>query len=108
MPSRISVMFTASRVAPSVRTTSRSRSWVIGRAGRTPCCSKAIAAASTAPIQIGRDRSPWASLSHRDRQVPLPLRLLEQQDRLVARQLDTDADDSKLLHGTAPSAAARG
>ena len=40
-------MFTASRVAPRARTTSRSRSWVIGRAGRTPCCSNAIAAAST-------------------------------------------------------------
>src|SRR4051794_7091090 len=65
MPSRISVMLTASRVAPSVRTTSRSRSWVIGRAGRTPCCSNAIAAASTAPIQIGRYRSPDVSLSSR-------------------------------------------
>src|SRR3954469_8941753 len=65
MPSRISVMFTASSVAPSVRTTSRSRSWVIGRAGRTPCCSNAIAAASTAPIQMGRYRSPCVSLSSR-------------------------------------------
>src|SRR4028119_831452 len=65
MPSRISVMLTASRVAPSVRTTSRSRSWVIGRAGRTPCCSNAMAAASTAPIQMGRYRSPCVSLSRR-------------------------------------------
>src|SRR5688572_23045268 len=65
MPSRISVMFTASSSAPSVRTTSRSRSCVIGRAGRTPCCSNAIAAASTAPIQIGRYRSPCVSLSSR-------------------------------------------
>src|SRR6476661_8350396 len=65
MPSRISVMFTASSVAPRVRTTSRSRSWVIGRAGRTPCCSKAMAAASTAPIQMGRYRSPCVSLSSR-------------------------------------------
>src|SRR6476469_2779551 len=65
MPSRISVVLTASRVAPSARTTSRSRSWVIGRAGRTPCCSNAMAAASTAPIQIGRYRSPCVSLSSR-------------------------------------------
>src|SRR3954470_17821853 len=65
MPSRISVMLTASRVAPRARTTSLSRSWVIGRAGRTPCCSNAIAAASTAPIQIGRYRSPCVSLSSR-------------------------------------------
>ena len=65
MPSRISVMLTASSVAPSARTTSRSRSWVIGRAGRTPCCSNAIAAASTAPIQMGRYRSPCVSLSSR-------------------------------------------
>src|SRR3954454_22180976 len=63
MPSRISVMLTACSVAPSARITSRSRSWVIGRAGRTPCCSKAMAAASTAPIQIGRYRSPCVSLS---------------------------------------------
>src|SRR5215213_6116760 len=58
-------MLTASSVAPSALTTSRSRSWVIGRAGRTPCCSNAIAAASTAPIQIGRYRSPCVSLSSR-------------------------------------------
>ena len=50
---------------PGRATTSRSRSWVIGRAGRTPCCSKAMAAASTAPIQIGRYRSPCVSLSSR-------------------------------------------
>src|SRR4051794_25909825 len=37
----------------------------MGRAGRTPCCSKAIAAASTAPIQMGRYRSPCVSLSSR-------------------------------------------
>ena len=37
-----------------------------------------------------------------DREVPLPLRLLEQQDRLVAGQLDPDPDDSKLLHSAAP------
>src|SRR4051794_12682810 len=42
---------------------SRSRSWVRGRAGFTPCCSYAIAVASTAPIQIGRYRSPSTSLS---------------------------------------------
>src|SRR6478752_7558085 len=65
MPSRISVMLTASSVAPRVRTTSRSRSWVIGRAGRTPCCSNAMAAASTAPIQMGRYRSPCVSFSSR-------------------------------------------
>src|SRR5437763_1608373 len=65
MPSRISVMLTASSVAPRAVTTSRSRSWVMGRAGRTPCCSKAIAAASTAPIQMGRYRSPCVSLSSR-------------------------------------------
>src|SRR5919107_4545652 len=65
MPSRISVMLTASSVAPSARTTSLSRSWVMGRAGRTPCCSKAMAAASTAPIQMGRYRSPCVSLSSR-------------------------------------------
>src|SRR5919206_77732 len=58
-------MLTASSVAPSARTTSLSRSWVMGRAGRTPCCSKAIAAASTAPIQMGRYRSPCVSLSSR-------------------------------------------
>src|SRR5829696_77113 len=56
-------MCTASRRAPRAPITSRSRSWVSGRAGRTPCCSKAIAEASTAPIQIGRYRSPSASLS---------------------------------------------
>src|SRR3712207_9495457 len=42
-----------------------------------------------------------------DGQVPLALRLLEQQDRLVPGQLDPDADDSEFLHGGAPSAAAR-
>src|SRR3712207_8361590 len=43
-----------------------------------------------------------------DGQVPLALRLLEQQDRLVPGQLDPDTDDSEFLHGGAPSAAARG
>src|SRR3954447_3457346 len=42
---------------------SRNRSWVNGRAGLTPCCSYAMAVASTAPIQIGRYRSPSTSLS---------------------------------------------
>src|SRR4028119_510389 len=110
MPPRTSVMLPASRVAPRARTTSRSRSCVIGRAGRTPCCSNAMAAASPAPIQTGRARPPPppegardlaqqvvrqrtgrtdALLLERDgrrldgpdpdRQVPLPLRLLEQQ-----------------------------
>src|SRR3712207_7144322 len=39
-----------------------------------------------------------------DGQVPLALRLLEQQDRLVPGQLDPDTDDSEFLHGGAPSA----
>src|SRR3954452_19943075 len=43
-----------------------------------------------------------------DREVPLAVRLLQQQDRLVPGQLDADADNSKLLHGSAPMAAARG
>ena len=42
-----------------------------------------------------------------DRQVPLALRLLEQQDRLVPGQLHPDTDDSKLLHGGAPQLLAR-
>jgi hypothetical protein len=43
-----------------------------------------------------------------DRQVPLALALLEQQDRLVAGQLDANPDDSKFQHGVAPSSPARG
>src|SRR3712207_281761 len=43
--------------------TSLSRSWVSGRGGTTPCCAKAMAVASTAPIQMGRYRSPETSLS---------------------------------------------
>src|SRR3954451_3517584 len=39
------------------------RSWVSGRGGTTPCCAKAMAVASTAPIQMGRYRSPDTSLS---------------------------------------------
>src|SRR3954469_19223156 len=42
---------------------SRRRSWVSGRAGLTPCCPYAMAVASTAPIQIGRYRSPSTSRS---------------------------------------------
>src|SRR3712207_9110650 len=37
-----------------------------------------------------------------DGEVPLALRLLEQQDRLVPGQLDSDADDSEFLHGGTP------
>ena len=71
MPSRISVMLTASSVAPRARTTSRSRSWVIGP-GRPHA------------LLLERDRG-GLDRADPDRQVPLPLRLLEQQDRLVAR-----------------------
>src|SRR3954463_128736 len=39
------------------------RSWVIGRGVTTPWSAKAMAAASAAPIQIGRYRSPSSSLS---------------------------------------------
>src|SRR5438552_11420863 len=39
------------------------RSWVIGRGVTTPCCAKAIAVASTVPIQMGRYRSPVRSRS---------------------------------------------
>src|SRR5436305_5904965 len=35
-----------------------------GRAGATPCCAKAMAVASTAPIQMGRYRSPAVSFSN--------------------------------------------
>src|SRR5688572_27825544 len=45
------------------RRMSRIRSWVIGRAVSTPCSANAIAVASPAPIQIGRYRSPFVSLS---------------------------------------------
>src|SRR4051812_32373072 len=56
-------MWTASSRTPSALITSRSRSWVKGRSVWTPCCWKAIADASTAPIQIGRDRTPSSSRS---------------------------------------------
>src|SRR3954453_1242661 len=39
------------------------RSWVMGRGVTTPWSANAIAAASAAPIQIGRYRSPSSSLS---------------------------------------------
>src|SRR5687767_8806158 len=39
------------------------RSWVIGRGVTTPCSDRAIAAASAAPIHIGRYRSPSRSRS---------------------------------------------
>src|SRR5918999_2725900 len=45
------------------RRMSRIRSWVMGRAVSTPCSANAIAVASPAPIQIGRYRSPFVSLS---------------------------------------------
>ena len=59
------------------------------------------------PLLLERDRGRLDGADP-DGQVPLPLRLLEQQDRLVAGQLDPDTDDSKLLHGAAPSAAPGG
>src|SRR5579875_1483707 len=64
MSSRISVMCTASSRTPSAVMTSRSRSWVSGRTVCTPCCWNAIAEASTAPIQIGRYRTPSSSRSN--------------------------------------------
>src|SRR5436190_3625853 len=39
------------------------RSWVIGRGVTTPWSANAMAAASAAPIQIGRYRSPSSSVS---------------------------------------------
>ena len=44
----------------STSSTSLNRSWVSGRSDTMPCWAKAIAVASTAPIQMGRYRSPCA------------------------------------------------
>src|SRR4051812_23925525 len=63
MLSFISMISTACSGVFNAARMSRSRSWVSGRAGLTPCCSYAIAVASTAPIQIGRYRSPSTSRS---------------------------------------------
>ena len=54
MPSFTSVIRTSVSSLPVASSTSLSRSWVSGRGGTTPCWAKAIAVASTAPIQIGR------------------------------------------------------
>ena len=50
----ISVIRTSVSSLPVAVRTSFIRSCVSGRGGTTPCCAKAIAVASTAPIQIGR------------------------------------------------------
>src|SRR4051794_27369294 len=63
MPSFISVIRTSVRSFPVAVSRSFIRSWVSGRGGTTPCWANAIAVASTAPIQIGRDRSPATSRS---------------------------------------------
>ena len=52
--SRRSSICTRTTSPPRRLSTSSSRSWVSGRAGTTPCCAKAMAVASTAPIQMGR------------------------------------------------------
>ena len=53
-PSLTSVIRTSVSSLPVASSTSFIRSWVSGRGGTTPCWAKAIAVASTAPIQIGR------------------------------------------------------
>src|SRR4051794_14858272 len=64
MPSFISVIRTSMRSLPVAASRSFIRSCVSGRGGTTPCCANAIAVASGAPIQIGRDRSPATSRSN--------------------------------------------
>ena len=56
MLSFTSVIRTSLSSFPVDSSTSLSRSCVNGRGGTTPCWAKAIAVASTAPIQIGRYR----------------------------------------------------
>ena len=56
-------MFTVRSWTFSTSSTSRKRSCVSGRRETMPCWAKAIAVASTAPIQIGRYLSPCASFS---------------------------------------------
>src|SRR2546421_9061876 len=56
-------MFTVRSWTFSTSSTSRKRSCVSGRRETMPCWAKAIAVASTAPIQMGRYLSPCASLS---------------------------------------------
>src|ERR1700677_3264564 len=56
-------MFTVRSWTFRTSSTSRNRSWVSGRREVMPCWAKAMAVASTAPIQIGRYRSPCASFS---------------------------------------------
>jgi hypothetical protein len=62
-PSFTSVIWTSVSSLPVASSTSFIRSCVSGRGGTTPCWAKAIAVASTAPIQIGRYRSPVTSRS---------------------------------------------
>src|SRR5689334_2417038 len=59
----MSVIWTSVSSWPIASSTSFMRSWVSGRGGTTPCWAKAMAVASTAPIQIGRYRSPETSRS---------------------------------------------
>ena len=47
-------MRTSVSSCPSTVRMSRMRSWVSGRGGTTPCWAYVMAAASAAPIQIGR------------------------------------------------------
>ncbi len=57
----MSVICTSVSSWPIASSRSFIRSWVSGRGGTTPCWANAIAVASTAPIQIGRYRSPDVS-----------------------------------------------
>src|SRR3954466_14704155 len=55
-------MTTRSTWTPSCSSVAAKRSWVSGRSAARPWSRIAIALASQAPIQIGRDRSPSGSL----------------------------------------------
>src|SRR2546430_796149 len=79
-----------STVTPSSSTMFLRRSWVIGRCVTTPWRAKAMAVASTAPIQIGRKRPPSRSNQ--------PIVLLKERDGLIGGQLDPDSDERNLDH----------